>query len=224
MEENKIRIVDKERDYYDVGQGLGYDNSVTYYRTRKTIEFNESYDKNIFIGFCGTVYPCLFLGTYYGAKSHGQEHPYVYDIADLDRWVEEHYSETDLNYYNGILQKGKCPCFSATSRKRAIAFLSNKNRGHLYQKYFEEHNAPIFAVDTQYKYGKTTLIINPLLRPYQFQKVKDPYTAYQEIEQYVGGVLLSPAPPVPVPSDEIMVEIKGFDPKWGFRKPPKEKP
>jgi hypothetical protein len=59
--------------------------------------------------------------------------------------------------------------------------------------------------------------VNPLLRKYNFEQVKDPYSAWQEISQFLGSELATqrdPNPPIP---DELRAQAKGFD-KWSFRK------
>lgn len=62
---------------------------------------------------------------------------------------------------------------------------------------------------------------NACLKDVDFFRVFDPFTAFQELSMYYGGVLVHPNRPIPDVSDEDMVEVKGFDKKWSFRKPPK---
>jgi hypothetical protein len=61
-------------------------------------------------------------------------------------------------------------------------------------------------------------IINPCLKDYQFHKIVDPYTAFQELQMYISGVLSTgdknPQKPI---SDELKAQSKGFD-EWSFRK------
>jgi len=212
-----VRVIDKERDYYDIGQGLGYDATVTYVRARKEIDHNGWYGNDIYVGFCGEIYHGLYLSHYYRFPSTRVVTPaYCYSIEDVDRWVDEHYDDKDKDWY---YSKPGAKCRGGTMlRKEREGFFEKRGFEH-YKALFAEHNAPIFVVDN----SQRKVFINPLLRPYQFQKVKEPYIAYQEIEQYVGGVLLSPVSPIPEVPNDVMVEIKGFDPKWGFRKPPKDK-
>ena len=46
--------------------------------------------------------------------------------------------------------------------------------------------------------------------------VVDPYTAFQEIAMFLGGMAM-PLKPIPHLSDEIIAASKGFD-KYSFRK------
>jgi hypothetical protein len=67
-----------------------------------------------------------------------------------------------------------------------------------------------------------TLIKNPILEKFCFHRLIDPYTAIQEIEMYIGRIAINNTPPMPVGSDKVIAESKGFD-KWSFRKPPTKK-
>jgi hypothetical protein len=55
------------------------------------------------------------------------------------------------------------------------------------------------------------------LRPFEFQRIVDPYTAFQELSMYIGGILGNLNPKVPDVSNEDLIVAKGFD-KWSFRK------
>jgi hypothetical protein len=63
------------------------------------------------------------------------------------------------------------------------------------------------------------LIKNPILKDFDFGKLVDPYTASQEIEMYLGRLATNNTPPMPVGSDKVIAESKGFD-KYSFRKAP----
>lgn len=65
------------------------------------------------------------------------------------------------------------------------------------------------------------LIVNPILKDFGFASMVDPYTAFQELSMYVGGVLTSQMNPDIDRSDDLIRHQKGFD-KWSFRKPGKK--
>lgn len=67
--------------------------------------------------------------------------------------------------------------------------------------------------------GKTR-IINPVMRDFDFQKIIDPYTAFQELDMFLGGVMANTKDPPSPQSDVEKVSAHGMDPKWSFRKPP----
>lgn len=49
----------------------------------------------------------------------------------------------------------------------------------------------------------------------------DPYSCFQNIEQFISGVVPGQQMPMVTLSDKHMVLKKGFDPKYGFRTRPK---
>jgi hypothetical protein len=56
------------------------------------------------------------------------------------------------------------------------------------------------------------------LGEYDFQRAIDPYTVFQEISMFVGGVLpRNPNPMVEITDQKVKAEKHGFD-KWSFRK------
>ena len=60
------------------------------------------------------------------------------------------------------------------------------------------------------------LTLNPDLSKIHFQKILDPFRAYQELEQWIGGVLTN-TEVIPEQTDKNKVTAHGFD-KWSFRK------
>ena len=75
--------------------------------------------------------------------------------------------------------------------------------GH-HTKESKNHNAPCYSE------------INPLLKDYNFQKVLDPYTVYQELDMYINGVLGQNKEPDEV-ADKYKIQQHGYD-RWSFRK------
>jgi hypothetical protein len=70
--------------------------------------------------------------------------------------------------------------------------------------------------------GDWQIEANPRLNEWGFQKMIDPWTAYQELDMFVGTNLVKQMDPnVHIP-DEIKAESHGFN-KWSFRRPPKGK-
>lgn len=87
---------------------------------------------------------------------------------------------------------------------------------------FLEYDCPIFHIMTTGRYGnKADLVLNPKLDALGFQKIVDPFTAYQELSMFLGSVLVKEQNPDQV-SDRSMARAKGFD-DWSFRRPPTKK-
>lgn len=64
--------------------------------------------------------------------------------------------------------------------------------------------------------GYRIITENPCLKDMNFQKVIDPFTAYQELDMWIGGVIGQNPQPDEV-SDSVKIQQHGFD-KWSFRK------
>lgn len=65
---------------------------------------------------------------------------------------------------------------------------------------------------------KTLLIKNPPLRAFQFFKLMDQYTCWQEISMWIGGVMPGRCSPMVEIGDDSKIKKHGFDPVYGFRK------
>jgi hypothetical protein len=59
------------------------------------------------------------------------------------------------------------------------------------------------------------------LQDFDFFRIKDTYSAYQEIQQWVAN-RARPEPPIPQIDDKTMAEIKGHGDRYSFRKPPRK--
>lgn len=88
--------------------------------------------------------------------------------------------------------------------------------------FFDEIEHP--PIDKEVCILKTgdTIIKNPCLKNFQFQKVLDPVTAFQTLEQYLYGVLGGTEKEVINISDKDRIQQHGFD-KHSFRKLPTKK-
>lgn len=66
--------------------------------------------------------------------------------------------------------------------------------------------------------------VNPdTLKDIEFYRIVDPYTAFQEISMWVGGVLpRNPNPMVEITDDKVKISKHGFD-KFSFRKAKEQK-
>ena len=62
-------------------------------------------------------------------------------------------------------------------------------------------------------------INSDFLGDYEFARVLDPYTAFQELAMWVGGILPGNENPMVSISDEDRASKHGMD-KWSFRRPP----
>jgi len=68
-----------------------------------------------------------------------------------------------------------------------------------------------------------TVIVNPCLNSYEFYKVMDSFSAYQELDMWLSGTLAFPQNIMIEIEDKYRIEAHGFDTKYGFRKRPTNK-
>ena len=78
----------------------------------------------------------------------------------------------------------------------------------------EEEENGIMASDRAFS-------VNPSdLRRFGFAKAVDPYTAFQELSMWIGGVLGGTSPEtVTIKDDRVLIENHGFDNRFSFRGP-----
>jgi len=245
-----MRIISKEKDYYDTVQSMGYDPNVCFVRKPEEIEgefFSDAlfmhnsskhekdmgYDFTL-IGFCGEIYVCLTIE--YSEDSNFYN---CYSIEDvdkvmdkfLDKKIKKFYYEGDRKsyysrspYYREYLKQLFTHDFLITPTMVArYLFSTNKYLNyHNVVKIFMDKKAPIFTIGKKNRKARQKLTLNPILKDFGFQKIKDPYTAYQEIAQYISGVIGIGHPETVEISDKDQRDKKGFD-EWSFKKMPEEK-
>jgi len=227
-----MRIISKFKDYYD-GVGAGdLDHIPVYERHEKQIELIQPFprgwrqskylivnrnnkvsgfksglvtERSLYtyvIGYCGELYPILKVVQDNGSIS---KYWYEYDVSTYLNYVEKprwsfDRHEQNLNEWLELIK---------TLKLKDI---------------FKEHNVPVFIFDgfeIDTRKGTQPVLqvtLNPRLRKYEFYKVKEPYTAYQDIRVYVGNDLAHDTEvDVPTGDDKTLAESKGYD-KWSFRK------
>ncbi len=82
------------------------------------------------------------------------------------------------------------------------------------ERLHRSHNVPIFV----YIMGGS-LILNPRLQEFGFMKVKETFSAFQDLQSYVGGVLQTEEAETLEISEIDRLKQHGFDEKWSFRNP-----
>lgn len=86
-----------------------------------------------------------------------------------------------------------------------------------YGQMFQDNHCPVFTC----RVGRECVVThNGRLKDLEFYRLVDPYTAFQEIAMFLGG-MASPEKPIPKIDDKTMAQAKGFN-KWSFRKEPKK--
>jgi hypothetical protein len=105
--------------------------------------------------------------------------------------------------------------------KRLTEAFESSNMNKL-KELFLKHKVPVFVALSNYneKYCYQTdkkIILNPRLQDWEFFKIKDIYTAYQDISMYIGNNLVDDRNNAWPIEDKLKVQAHGFD-KYSFRK------
>ena len=163
--------------------------------------------KSFKILFCGRVYSGLCFSNH--AKAI-----YCYDVESVRELFE--------------LQDTILPKTDPKLKNRSRAFSRNFFTEENLDRYFKVQDHTDIALQFKYVIAILTQITsknihiqnNAILSEYNFQKILDPYTAYQELSMFVDNLSYPGNIEYDIP-DEYKIESKGFDPKYGFRTRPR---
>lgn len=222
-----MRIISKTRDYYDAVMKTGMDREIVYVRETKNVTLKDpikfgfdtkrtsSYARyggsasytvhTMFLGYCGSIYKVYMVtGDEYNVVS--------YDYQEFKDFMLQHglgsaYDFSERRWWSGRYQE-----FRDYDTSNLLEF-------------FHQFQTPLFLLNNEHHYRKpdtTVITLGPSLKDIGFQKIKDPYTAYQDIFQYVAGTLNRPEASMVKISDKDKIHKHGFD-KWSFRKMPSKK-
>jgi hypothetical protein len=167
------------------------------------------------VGFCGRVVPVLSIcdPTHWTAPS-----VLCYSLAEVDAFVEARFKRPVVErYYAAKRRTYWSERWWYTTHKTLEAFFKEcEAQQSQYEHLFRENHCPIFV----YRECHAGHIItdNGCLKDMQFYRLVDPYTAFQEIQMFLGG-MASPEKPIPEIDDKTLAAAKGFN-KWSFRKEP----
>lgn len=219
-----MRIISSFKDYYDGVMRTGMDREVVYVREQTKVDLGRDFDpgfstkhtgsyhkvETLFLGYCGQIYRVYVVES---TRTLYQNWRYVtYDYEEFKTIMMEHgfaskYEFSENRWWPGSYQKFR-------------DYDTNKMND-----LFHKFQTPLFVVTNVHTYrapDKTTLHLGPSLKELEFQRVKDAYTAYQDIFQYVAGTLNKPENGMVTISDKDKIHKHGFD-KWSFRKMPTKK-
>lgn len=228
-----MRIISKFRDYYDVVQSQGQADDLVFLRN-KDKELLRSYTLPILryrihrstriqpsghiIGFCGKLYPVVYMWTWQNWEGRAVE-GWCYNADEARAWVHNHLRKDEVKAYEAGSKK---KWWKGTGGKPEIEEFFQKvdEEQTKHAQLFEDYG-PIFHIPT-HKYDRTNsaveIEINPTLKEFEFYRVLDTYSTFQELTMYLGS-RARPEKKIPEVSNADMIEAKGFDRKTSFRKP-----
>jgi len=242
-----MRIISKIHDYYDGAlRSSVSDKTYTFIRETKElpdINYNipsaieiegKKFNWNLypgFIGFCGKVYPFYKVVKFDNFNQEVIEESCHYSMDTLNklgidlgvkRKTRRWYSDYDIKAITKWLEKG--------TNMRVWGTSYDINKDHNIINVFKNERVAYFVyLHTGRGLGYTFTRIReayPILKDYDFGKVFDSYSAFQEIEMYLTNILVKPDEIkqgiLDTITDDLKAQSKGYD-KWSFRRMPKEK-
>lgn len=154
-----------------------------------------------------------------------EEMSYSLGIDETKGWTRRDYYKGSLDIIENhkVFQDFGCPTFVILNYCSVGMFRNGPGKKHdLYEMILLGSISKMDSLLGTPHDRRTFLIKNPILKDFEFGKLVDPYTAVQEIEMYLGRLATNNTPPMPVGSDKVIAESKGFD-KYSFRKLPTKK-
>jgi hypothetical protein len=234
-----MRIIANKHDYYDPIQKQGQDRTIIYNRKESEIVYHKDpgqkwkdnypfaklyssfawgshrnlYVEEFTIGFVGKIYPLIALGYRSGGPlTTISRIKLCYQLSEIDEYVKENLPAKDVDKFN---DKKYNPIWSNGSRDIFVKFFEWHRQNHnKFDQYFVDNKSPIFVGMTSDH--ERVVKFNCLLKDFQFYRVFDAYSAFQEIQMWMSNQAV-PLKPIPKISDKDMVTAKGFD-KYSFRK------
>jgi hypothetical protein len=230
----KMKIISKFRDYYDNVSHQYLDKEILFLRKNKIEQVSKAELKKLprisyfevshvgvnyrlyleIICFCGVSIPVI---TVREVNPKNNIKSCFYDLGQLEDYFAEwgyplQFHKTDWrNYsYEHMMKEFKL-------------FFSNREYFASLENYYRHWNSPYFIFRCNfYSKNNSEFEINPLLKDYNFAKLRDPFTAHQEIYMFVSSMLKQPVRPMVEISDKDKIHKYGFD-KFSFRKLPSKK-
>jgi hypothetical protein len=163
----------------------------------------------------------------------------VHSPEAMDSKMEELLDGDDFNKYASGSMNSRYEWFSrrrlSTSRgwKKFFEDFAKPDHQKRYAGYFEK--SPMFVMRSDNNEANTAarqswqhlpitqkIEFNPKLLLYNFGKLKDPYTAYQEVYQFVANQPGEERPQMEMSNEETAARL-GHGDKYSFRSPPGKK-
>lgn len=227
-------ISSKFHDFYDTITSFGVDKTVVYHRLQSEIKWKNkdlsvphsekvewkakgvTYEVNKYlIGFCGKIYPVVEFRL--EVVKGGYRSQFFYDAESVQEFLSKRgikQSETRFFWRES---------YYVTSESSLKNWFNATNWSGL-TELFQEHKVPVFVLGRfDERKMNNTVILNPNLKSYQFFKVQDAVTAFQNIYMFVSGVLGMPEKVTVKLNDKDLAEKKGHGGKYSFRRTPTKK-
>lgn len=216
-----MRLHSNFHDYYDTAIGYGIDENVHYNRITKPVKITIKARADLpthgncgLLGFCGEVFPFIELDRYEwisssdGSRTEGRivERYYAYSPEEYVTKKNEWVRIQGCDYYD-LLRNLKLKQFFTD-----WTYQSND--------IFLEFGVPTWIF--KFHQNGVNGAVNPRLKDYGFDRIKDSFTAFQEISMYLSNILIEQKEVASI-EDKYRIKQYGFDLKDSFRNTKKRK-
>jgi hypothetical protein len=212
-----MRLHSDFHDYYDTAIGWGIDDKVHFNRFTKAVEIeikspqDRPFHRNSgLLGFCGQIYPYIEIHRYdrnfveedWIGEFNVVETRYAFDLMAYEQ-IEKEFSDFSDDFGSYYVAK------DAKIKQFYLDWSFSAD------DIFLELQVPIWSLlfYTEQPNG----LLNPRLKDYGFDAIKDSFTAFQEISMYLSNILVEQKKIAEV-DDRHRIEQHGFDIKTSFRK------
>ncbi len=237
-----MKIHSKFKDYYDTARAYGIDEQCHYVREtqaftyldltredrntcaplgsimprgRLNSQINSLLIDTVVMSFCAKKYNGVRL---YRVEEERPLNIYCWNIKQLDKAMFRYGSKNDK--YNWRAPSSPS-VWSSFTKQRKIVVNEFKNNGQENDQLIEMHHkigVPVIVKTAE----NGCIVLNPILKDFEFFRVIKSTQAFQELNMFISGVLGGHSPKMVQISDQIRVAKHGFD-KWSFRKMPTKK-
>ena len=188
------------------------------------------YSSQVFlIGFCGKLYLAYNFEYYQKGKSKISKTFYAaHSVLEFIQQIKIKHKQRELvyfiNYYGG----------QGPSKHEIEQTFDQSLLKQEYNDWFHHFKAPVFMIvvdgdsqnsikEAKLRNEECAVIINPKLKDLDFFRLKDAFSCYQSIEQYITGVLANTERAGSNMTSKEKIQSHGFDMKYGFRTRPKDR-
>lgn len=191
----------------------------SYILRERCIRFSDvSWFESSAIAFCGRIFPYVSVGFGKDAKfayTPERARKIVQQYQPLNQPYDAHFAEGIKNQKRLLLNEMDAPFSPYHNYFQYSQWYNYLQQNQCGDAIFRHFKAPVIAWDG--RVNAQQIILNPILRQYDFGQVVLPPVAYQELSMFIGNNLadLNKKPTRPI-SDKLKAESKGFD-KWSFK-------
>ncbi len=193
------------------------------------------YFKPYVIAFCGKLYYGISIDKYQGEKKLGDT-VNLYSFDEYQAYCDSHkvFLKRDPQFlpYMQAYKRKNSEWYSSSNLKDVQQWLENQASPKYLNQLIEEGIAIAVCYDgvsekddyswPQYKSAARYQVdINCQLKGFNFYKVIDAYSAFQELDMYLSGILTVNESKMISVNDKSLLQKKGFD-EFSFKKRPSQ--